>query len=277
MNITFKIFLFVFVLFSQLRVNAQDLLTTQAPLPCLDKTFTIVAHIVRDSLGEENIDEATILESIDSLNRFFSPICASFEVCEFNYIDNFQYDTLEANKDEWPEMLAKFNRLRRINMYFIGLDEGNPLCGSATLNGIAQNSATSGILILKECAIPSFKTISHEMGHFFNLLHTFEGSVGSEPPINPELVDGSNCATAGDEICDTPADPYVAGDLVTDYVSVEQGCRFINLKRDGNGDYFVPDVGNIMSYYPNACRCGFTYEQYVRMANAYLNSSEKLW
>lgn len=277
MKIITRILFLMVIFLSQVSVNAQELLTTQAPLPCLNKKFTIVAHIVRDSLGEANIQEADIMESVDSLNFHFAPICASFEICEFNYIDNFQYDTLDADRPEWEEMLVKFNRPRRINMYFAAAQEDNPLCGFASLNGVTQSADSAGILILKMCAGPTFKTMSHEMGHFFNLLHTFEGAVGSSPMPNPELVDGSNCITAGDMVCDTPADPYLPGDPVDNYVNEELGCRFIDRKRDGNGDYFVPDVGNLMSYYPHACRCGFTYGQYVRMAAAYLSAPENLW
>ncbi len=277
MKFTIRITLFLSLILGQFQLSAQDLLTTQAPLPCLDKQFTIVAHIVRDSFGMANIEEDRILEGIDTLNTLFEPICASFEICEFNYIDNFQYDTLESDRDEWGEMITKFNRQRRINMYFVAVQENNPLCGFASLNGIAMDSRDVGILIIKECATPTGTTIPHEMGHFFNLLHTFEGAEGSQPPINPELVSGTNCDSAGDLVCDTPADPYIPGEPVSDYIDVTMGCRFINRKRDSNGDFFVPDVGNVMSYYPGGCSCGFTHGQYVRMANAYLAAGEKVW
>lgn len=276
MKIITRSFLLFAILFSQLQAQSQDLLTTQAPLPCLNKEFTIVAHIVRDSFGMPNVLEADIEESIDSLNTFFSPICASFEICEFNYIDNFQYDTISDDRPEWEEMLVKYNRPRRINMYFVESQEGNPFCGFGSLNGVAETTTNVGILIFKQCAGPDFKTIPNEMGQFFNLLHTFEGSAGSQMP-NAELVDGSNCTTAGDEICDTPADPYIPGDPVDSYVNEDENCLFIDRKRDADGEYFVPDVGNIMSYYPHACRCGFTYEQYLRMANAYLAAPDNLW
>jgi hypothetical protein len=44
---------------------------------------------------------------------------------------------------------------------------------------------------------------AHEIGHNFGLLHTHQ-----TPPA--ELVSGTNCATAGDEVCDTPADPNLS-------------------------------------------------------------------
>ena len=37
------------------------------------------------------------------------------------------------------------------------------------------------------------RTLTHELGHFFNLYHTFQA------------CDGANCATSGDRVCDTPS------------------------------------------------------------------------
>src|SRR5262249_14375421 len=45
-------------------------------------------------------------------------------------------------------------------------------------------------------------TISHETGHCFGLLHTHETAYGYEK------IDGSNSSSTGDQITDTPADPY---------------------------------------------------------------------
>ena len=48
--------------------------------------------------------------------------------------------------------------------------------------------------------------VPHELGHAFNLLHTFEGStgLGSCPP-------NSSCGTQGDMICDTEPHEYISG------------------------------------------------------------------
>ena len=58
------------------------------------------------------------------------------------------------------------------------------------------------------------RLIPHELGHNFNLVHTFgersgNGTLGSGTTL--ELVTrgaGANCTTEGDYLCDTPADPY---------------------------------------------------------------------
>ncbi|MEM8909477.1 MAG: M43 family zinc metalloprotease, partial [Bacteroidota bacterium] len=128
------------------------------------------------------------------------------------------------------------------------------------------NLTSDGVVITKE----NLDEIPHEMGHYFGLLDTFEGS-------GTELVNGSNCETEGDLVCDTPADPYVPGQPIENYVNVDLGCRFINPQTDANGDPYAPLVGNTMSDYPNECDCGFTNGQYLRMANTYLNGPTRMW
>ncbi len=265
METLLRLTLFFVLLCSQVTSFGQDLRTFEDPLPCIDKTFTIVAHIVRDTFGNPNVTEAAITSSLDALNNRFEPICVSFEICEFRYIDNFQYDNLDAvGGPEWAEMQVKYHLGNRINIFYIfdfESDDDNA-CGFAGLGQITTLQS-GGIVLKKDC----LGAITHEMGHYFGLSHTFEGS-------GDELVDGSNCDTAGDGICDTPADPYVTNDPITDYV---QDCRFINMKLDANGMFYAPDVGNTMSYYPSECECGFTDGQLLRMANTFLNSSNKMW
>lgn len=235
------------------------------PLPCLNKKFTIVAHIVRDSLGLPNITESSILSNISAMNNYFSDICVSFEVCEFRYIDNFQYDTL-VQASEWPQIQIDYSVDNRINMFFV--EHSDIVASFASLGGIA-NLTGGGIVMLKASGV---FTYTHEMGHYFGLEHTFAGA--GTPTA--ELVDGSNCLTAGDGICDTPADPFIEDTGLSIYQDTVT-CEYTYMGTDSNGDYYVPYVGNIMSYYHNNCKCGFTYDQYLKMANTYLNSNPKMW
>lgn len=261
----YKPFLFLFIFsFFAFFAQAQQYPHTDESLPCLEKKFTIVAHIMRDSLGVTSHDSVSIRQAIEELNPLFAPICVSFTVCEFKFHDNFQYANLEEGADDpkWDEMQIKYHDDNRINMYFV-TSLGGDEAGFAGLGAIT-NMTGSGIVI------QDLGTIPHEMGHFFGLLHTFEGN-------GVELVDGSNCTTAGDLVCDTPADPYVPGEPIDTYMDLPN-CLFVSTKTDANGEYYVPDVGNIMSYYPESCRCDkFTHGQYVRMANTYLSSSPKMW
>jgi hypothetical protein len=94
------------------------------------------------------------------------------------------------------------------------------------------------------------RTVTHELGHFFNLDHTFE-STSCFPPT-------ANCTTEGDKVCDTPR------------LTVETyGCP-------GNGS--VNACGtlksltmNYMDYVDDACMYMFTAGQATR-ALAYINT-----
>lgn len=215
-----------------------------------------------DNSPAAGITEAKIQENVDSLNRNFAPICVSFEICEFRYISNSYYNTIK--NENWKEMQILYNVDNRINIYYvndINLPSASP-CGFAAFKGIGDFTK-EGIAIKKiaSCTGSTSKTLSHEMGHYFGLSHTFETA--------GELANGSNCATAGDQICDTPADPFVTGDDPNSYV--DGSCKFISMKKDANGQYYDPIVGNIMSYYPDRCACGFTHDQLLLMARNYLS------
>jgi Pregnancy-associated plasma protein-A len=264
LNIFFTILLFGFIPF---QISAQ-LDYKYEPLPCLNKTVSVLVHIVDGSDGDSIITEEDILVEIDSLNKYFEPICLSFEVCAFKTITNWQFNELE-DAEEWEDMQVKYHKARRLNMFFVKKTHLPNACGFAGLSGV-QNLESGGIVIKKDCIGGDSKTIPHEVGHFFGLLHTFEGN-------GVELVNGSNCQIAGDNICDTPADPFVNGDPVENYVNVGLGCRFISPKVDANGEFYTPDVGNIMSYYPDECGCGFTHQQYLKMAKTYQESLSNIW
>lgn len=241
------------------KVSLSQITQTVDRLPCIDKKFSIVVHIVRDSLGETPYLEADILSDLDSLNKNFAPICVSFDICEFQYIDNHLY--LEVDKDkQWKEIQVSYNLENRINVYYVSTILNPAGAGFATLAGI--NDSLKGGIVLSSSGE---KGLSHEMGHYFGLKHTFETEDGVE------LVDGSNCATAGDKICDTPADPNSTLDPLT--------CEFTGLDKDPNDEYYDPLVNNMMSYYVAECLCNptFTREQYKRMATTYLSNKKVKW
>ena len=263
----FKLFVILACSIIMPRLSAQDLLTYQAPLPCLNKKFTVVAHIVKDSLNtvDEITMEAAIRTSFIQVNKWFEPICVSFEPCEFNVIENFQYDTLyDVANWQWDELMVKYRKDRRINIIFSGKIDTmeNSVVSGFAAGGIAN--ASGGVAVVRP-GNPG--VIAHELGHYFGLAHTFAGN-------GTELVDGSNCKDEGDRICDTPADPFHPDS--TEVVYVNDECQFVYYGKDEKGQYYRPDVGNIMSYYP-CPKCGFTYEQYLKMANSWLNSDRRVW
>lgn len=80
-----------------------------------------------------------------------------------------------------------------------------------------------------------------------------------EPSGCAENINGSNCSTCGDYVCDTPADPCLLG-------KVDAFCQYI-----GGGGY-TPLVDNYMSY-SGLCRTDFTNGQANRVRAALAVSS----
>jgi len=86
----------------------------------------------------------------------------------------------------------------------------------------------------------SAQIAAHEVAHALGLPHTHDVITEAE------LVDGSNCSTGGDYICDTPADPNLGLAGMIEYGT----CTYIGTVTDANGDPYTPSTTNIMSYAP---------------------------
>ena len=250
--------LIILVMFS-LSLSAQNLHTLDKELPCLNKTFSINYHVTLDSLRETSWTPEEMQAAVSATNSAFAPICAKFEICNIDTLENWTWDSLSRDY-RVDEINRLFYEENRINIYLVDRFDDPMLCGFANLSQIA-NENNAKIYLRAGCA----GSLPHEMGHLFGLLHTFEGS-------GVENVDGSNCDVAGDLICDTPADPYVEGSQIQ---WLGENCEFIFTGTDINGEFYQPHVGNIMSYY--GCDCGFTRGQYIKMANTWLNGTRKMW
>jgi PKD repeat protein len=107
-------------------------------------------------------------------------------------------------------------------------------------------------------------TLTHEFGHHLNLIHTHGPQNGT---LTNELVSGINCSSAGDLLCDTPADPQLNNSNVNNV-----NCLYSVSgppPTDAQGFLFDPDTSNIMSYAPQACTNTLSDEQYARMYAGY--------
>ena len=213
--------------------------------------MSLAIHIITDSLHHANITQTQINTGLATLNSDFAPICLSFFTCKQDTIYNYEYYNFQN-----PKHLAQINQTyavpNMINIYVVG-----SLIPFLEL-GYADN--TDNYMILTHAGISDGKNWSHEMGHFFSLWDTW----GVQPPltVTAELVNENNCATAGDSICDTPAD------IQTPVINTP--CQWVDVTKDGKGNFYTPIIGNIMSYHPATCKTPFTVGQLNKMANWYL-------
>ncbi|HZV70250.1 MAG TPA: M43 family zinc metalloprotease [Saprospiraceae bacterium] len=107
------------------------------------------------------------------------------------------------------------------------------------------------------------KVILHELGHYFNLRHTWEGN----------SCENDNCLLDGDGVCDTPPDFDIniyASNPCLQGIPVSTCISDVN-PSDPNNPFLTdePDMtSNLMDYAPPGCIAMFTEGQAERMRNA---------
>ncbi len=220
----------------------------------------ITLHVVRTNSGSGGLSQARVDQAMLDANNAFAP--AGIEFCSagpIDYIDDsFFYDSMSSIDD--INMLRMTNVVPgTINIYFV---ESFPYCGISAFTF----SSVQGIVMNNACTATSTNasTFPHEIGHYFDLFHTHE------PFYGDECVDGSNCDTAGDLVCDTAADPNVSGD-------VSSSCDYTGNATDPcNGTAYDPPVENYMSYSRKQCRDVFTPGQLDRALATLVNLRPEL-
>ncbi|MEP1487730.1 MAG: T9SS type A sorting domain-containing protein [Algibacter sp.] len=218
----------------------------------LKNSIPIKAHIIRSSNGKGGLSTSDLNLIIDNLNATFSGAYFEFYLSDgINYIDNDAF--CHFNRKNEDSLTETNNVSGLINIYFTDFLEN---ASKSSICGYTNTIGRSDVILMKNDCAKNGSSLAHEIGHLFSLMHT-HGADGDE--LTTELVDGSNCDTDGDGICDTPADPKINSN------SVDNFCSFTEIILDANGDRFQPDAQNIMSYSKKACRSHFSQQQLARM------------
>jgi len=245
-------------------------------------------HIVRRSNGTGGLSLTDLQTSIQQLNNNFLQAGIRFEMCSVNYIDDdLFFDAVTPNRNQFTGgcvesvptadcNLARPNiEINAANVFFVPNGVANvnspyPFNWSNFPISLAQNINWT---IMSNVYATDGGTLAHEIGHYFNLLHTHDTSYGRENVIRYIIRDcPKNCETTGDLLCDTPADPDLGGvTLLGDpwpptAKHVDANCNYkpkSKFRDDCNAEY-VPDTHNIMSYAYH-CRTHFSYGQIARM------------
>lgn len=188
-----------------------------------------------------------IAAALREANTYFTGSGLHFFLCDINEINGrSSYST-----EDIEELNKTYYIDHRINLYLVNkltTQSNQFLCGIARFPW--KNQPWERYMVVAFDCISDQHTLAHELGHYYGLLHTHEVSHGAE------LVNGSNCAEAGDLLCDTPADPGLG------FHNVAQ-CQYSGSSQDALGDLYAPDPSLIMSYTPGVCATNFSYQQNV--------------
>ena len=269
-----KLTLFVFMLF-MLKSNAQQCgneLTNELPsyersssnpyVPTNNSLCINVAfRVVRNNDGTNGYDVTKIPQILSQLNLYFNPHNIYIkQLGTYNFVDNSNMNIGSFNGSINPVPNA-------INIYLVS----NYVHAGQAFYPISIGFNTDTRVIIRKGALLNIdNTLAHEIGHCFNLRHTFHCSYtppslsGNDDPCYgfnsacAENPNGSNGNTHGDLVADTPADKYVT----------PNNC----IPTSWNASLYNPNKKNIMSYWLNITKDHFTTGQGNRMRDAIQNA-----
>jgi PKD repeat protein len=232
-------------------------------------TVPVVFHILHLG-GAENISDAQVLDAMNILNRDFQKLNADTAVVVTplkQIIGDVKFQFVLATKDpngfctngiqhfwdvntDWQGSFTNYaytwNPTKYLNIYVVR-SIGSGAAGYTFLPGSGIPSAMDAIVIL--CgyvgsigigSVPLSRALTHEVGHWFNLLHTWGGT--NQPGV----------ACGNDGVSDTP--------ITKGYTT----CALFNANNCNPA--IVENVQNYMDY--SYCSTMFTAGQANRMQNA---------
>lgn len=210
----------------------------------------IFVHILRNDDGSNPaMSDADLKTNLDRMASFYRPHNICFTFVGRGFIDNTTWNTNYTT--------SMIDDLHAVNPHSDAIDI------YVHKNGFDGSGGNAYDIPSPKCSVAAGASFNfeHEIGHCLGLLHTFETANGTECP------NGSNCGSAGDLICDTPAD--FAGSQ-----GFGSSCNFNGMQTidcDGNTFNYNPPTLNIMSYWAS-CYSEFTADQATRMRNT-INST----
>lgn len=208
-------------------------------------------HVVRETNGTGGIAQSQLDQAMVDLDAAYAGLNICFLVLEQDTINSTTYYYINSDAER-SALKAINNNSHAIDCYFVSDDDG--WCGVSSFTWSADQGITFSNSCVGLASNPS--TFPHEVGHYFDLLHTHETANGVECP------NGVSCGTTGDGLCDTPADPGLSS------TNVNASCVYTGSETvycSGAWRSYNPNPTNIMSYSRKTCRDYFSPNQRSRI------------
>lgn len=227
------------------------------------KYVPITFHLVAKSDGTGRITEKDVYDQLCALNEDYADMEIQFYIKKLNYINNTTVFQAHANAFGFMQ----FQRdLGSINIWVV--EDATP-AGDGLGTTLGYYTASFDWLVVRKDEInDDSSTLPHEIGHYFSLDHPFNGwdfepydpalHGTPAPAISPggvatERQDGSNCATAGDFLCDTAPDYNLGFGWAN--------CNYTGGAKDPAGVNINPDEKLFMGYFLNCPREDYYFSE----------------
>ncbi|TFK29204.1 zincin [Coprinopsis marcescibilis] len=214
-------------------------------------TLNVHFHVIlKDgSVRGGNVTDSAIQEQMNVLNIAFLTTGIQFNLQSVNRLQNSRWfsgagPTVSAIQDEMKTELRQ-GGAADLNVYTVGFESGpdQGLLGYATFPSDFESFPEDDGVVLLHSTLPGGstpdynlgQTLTHEVGHWVGLYHTFQGG----------------CRGAGDEVSDTPAE-----------ASPAEGCPVGRDSCSGGG---LDPIHNFMDYSFDSCMNNFTPGQVTRL------------
>ncbi|MEY4934223.1 MAG: hypothetical protein RIS64_582 [Bacteroidota bacterium] len=283
----------------------RGLVTARGPITYVPVNFWLVAK----ANGTGRVSEAKVLELLCAINRKYAEMDIQFYLATgnfFYYNNDVVYDTPKGSNGTnfiGNEVYVRNNGVRHnaVNIFITNNANDETNIGSTVLGYYAPGNPRYNddwiVIIKSQVSAARAATTEHELGHFFSLLHPFNGwdnpitynangtvlrdyriapnncvdALAPNGAVQTERVSrgaDKNCDIAGDFLCDTPADINLGFGW--------NNCAYTGPAKDPLCIAFDPDETNMMGYFDN-CESTFSPLQKAMIRTDLLSNPKRAY